>query len=127
MRKLLTGLAALLYSAALASGCADKAAAPTPALFVDRQGITSANVSYDNYIGLLINSRCRTCHNPASELRTKPALEAWVNEKTYANAARHSVKIVGSIVQNNMPIARPLPAEEKALLQAWLDRGAPEK
>lgn len=127
MRRLLLGLGALLYGAALTTGCADKAAEPAPALPVSRQGITSANVSYDNYVGLLINSRCRTCHNPASDLSTKAALDAWVNEKTYANAARHSVKIVGSIVQNNMPTARPLPAEEKALLQAWLDRGAPQK
>lgn len=98
-------MAALRCSAVLAFGCAGKAAAPAPARFVDRPGTTSANASCDSYAGLVINSRCRTCHNPASELRTKPALEAWVNEKTCATAARHSVKISGSTMQNNGPTA----------------------
>ena len=127
MKRPLTWLAVLLYGGAAAGGCSDKAGVPAPATVVDRQGITKANVSYDNYIGLLINTRCRTCHNPASDLRTKPALEAWVNERTYANLYRHRVKLVASIVQNTMPIARPLVSQEKELLQAWLDRGAPEK
>ena len=127
MRKILPWLAGLLYSGVATTGCADKAAAPAPAPFVDRQGMTEANVTYNNYIGPLINTRCRTCHNPASALSTKPALDAWVNERTYANAARHRVKLVASIVQNTMPIARPLPQPEKELLQAWLERGAPEK
>ena len=127
MKQFIPAFLSFLYGAVLATGCGGKAAAPVPAAVVSRQGITADNVSYDNYIGLLLNTRCKTCHNPASDLSTKPALEAWINERTYANAAGHGSKIVGSIVQNNMPIARPLVGEEKALLQAWLDRGTPEK
>ena len=127
LTRLLLGAAGSCCAGIVGSSCADKAAEPTPATVVSRQGITSDNVTYDNYIGLLLNTRCKTCHNPASSLSTKAALDAWTNERTYRNAADHSLKIVASIVQNNMPIARPMVGEEKALLQAWLDRGAPEK
>ncbi len=127
MKRPLLWLAVLVYGGAAATGCADQAPAPAPAAFVDRAGIRKDNVSYDNYIGLLLNTRCKTCHNPASPLSTKPALDAWTNEKTHANAARHSRQIVTSVLQNAMPIARPLPVEEIELLRAWLDRGAPEK
>ena len=127
LKRTLLSFGALLYGWALASGCAEKAAEPAPAAVVSREGITADNVTYDNYIGLLINTRCKTCHNPASEYSTKPALDAWVNEKTYANAASHGIKIVGSINENTMPVSRPLVAEEKALLLAWLNRGMPQR
>lgn len=127
LTRLLLGAASVCWVGSVVSGCADKATEPAPATVVSRQGITPDNVSYDNYIGLLLNTRCKTCHNPASSLSTKAALDAWINEHTYRNAADHSLKIVASIEQDNMPIARPMVAEEKALLQAWLDRGAPEK
>lgn len=70
----------------------------------------------DNCTGLLLNTRCKTCHNPSSHFCTKGALDARANEHTYRNGADHSVKIVTSIEQNNMPIARPMVSEEKALL-----------
>lgn len=127
LTRLLLGAAGVGWAGLVASGCADKADEPAPATVVSRQGVTPANVTYDNYIGLLLNTRCKTCHNPASSLSTKAALDAWTNEHTYRNAADHRLKIVASIEQDNMPIARPMVAEEKALLQAWLDRGAPEK
>lgn len=127
MKKLFITAGALAYGAVLAASCADHAPAPAPLAAVDRTGITNDNVSYDNYIGRLINTRCKTCHNPASELSTRPALDAWVNERTYLNAADHSLKIVTSIEQNTMPVARPMPQAEKELLRAWLDRGAPKE
>lgn len=125
--RLLLGVAGVCCAGALATSCADKADVPVPAAVVSRQGITPGNVTYNNYVGLLLNTRCKTCHNPASSLSTQPALDAWTNEHTYRNAADHRTKIVASIGQDNMPIARPMVVEEKELLQAWLDRGAPEK
>ena len=116
----------LVAGGLLGGSCGERAAEPTPLPAVPTQGITPANVTYDNYVGLLLTTRCKTCHNPASALSTKPALSAWVNQKTYANARDNGVKIVASIGDDQMPVARPLPATEKELLYAWLKRGMPQ-
>lgn len=91
---------------------------PEPPANLGNTEVTAANVTYSNYIGNLLTTKCGTCHSGGIGGWTFSGLE--------------SVKSRAANVQNvtlvtmTMPKGGSLTAKEKELLKAWFDRNMPQ-
>ncbi len=65
----------------------------------------------------VLETRCRTCHGAS------PRFGAPMSLVTPADVRARPVK--QRIADGTMPPSGPLPASERAILEAWIDRGAP--
>jgi len=82
--------------------------------------ITTANVTYSNYVGNLIQTKCSGCHGPNGEGNSTWAFtgyESVKNDNRIKNA---------TLVTMRMPKGGSLSAKEKELLAAWFDRNMPQ-
>jgi hypothetical protein len=103
--------------------CSKKADLVTsPANFVP-PGVTADNVTYTNYVSIILKNNCSTCHGLDGS-----AAHYWYNDNTYSNASANGRRIMETIVENSMPPVprKPFSQEDKALLIAWINRGTPE-
>ena len=94
----------------------------SPANFVPL-GVTTDNVTYTNYVSIILKNNCSTCHGLEGS-----AAHYWYNDNTYTNALANGRRIMETIVENSMPPVprKPFSQEDKALLIAWINRGSPE-
>ncbi len=108
----------------LCLGCSKKGDRIISSATLVPAGVTIKNVTYDNYVYKLLKDNCSTCH-----AKEGSAGLFWLNENTYTNAAQFAVRIKETIVENSMPPPprKPFSDADKALLQAWVDRGSPRK
>jgi|GEM_PF-6253872 len=83
---------------------------------IDAEGAGgSVAVSYKDDIVPLLTKSC-SCHTSGA---IAPALDTYANVKAAAAASE------AAIDDGSMPIAGPLPADEEALFEAWVNAGAP--
>ena len=103
--------------------CSKKADQVTgPANFVPK-GVNTDNVTYTNYVSIILSNNCSTCHG-----RGGSAAHYWYNDNTYLNASANGRRIMETIVENSMPPVprKPFSQDDKTLLIAWINRGSPE-
>ncbi len=82
-------------------------------------GVTTENVSYNNYVGALLTTKCNSCHGPGGADRG-----FWAFNGIQSVTAEPRVK-TNTLVTMTMPVGGSLTAREKLLLTAWYDRGMP--
>jgi len=81
------------------------------------------SATYTKKIKAIIDAKCATCHSPAG------GPTGGVNLTTYAEVSGKSSRInARALVEGTMPQtgSPQLTADEKALIQCWLDKGTPE-
>ncbi len=79
---------------------------------------TSTTVTFDNYIKTNILNTCTGCHGTRGGVSYSG---------TYADLFAKKSKF-NSVIQNgSMPEGNPFSSADKTLVQAWIDRGAPER
>jgi uncharacterized membrane protein len=85
--------------------------------------VNVSNVTYSNYIHLVLKNNCSTCHGT-----TGSAAAFWINTNTYENAVQYGVRIKETIVEGSMPPPprSPFSQADKNLFTAWIKRGMPE-
>jgi hypothetical protein len=116
-------IASLLVCVCFFISCSKKAdQVISPANFVP-QGVTTDNVTYTNYVSIILKNNCSTCHGLDGS-----AVHYWYNNNTYDNAVLNGRRIMETIVENSMPPVprKPFSPADKALLIAWINRGSPE-
>ena len=81
-------------------------------------------IDFDRDVAPLLSRRCLDCHRGATPeggldlSRRSEAMEAIAPGKANASALWRRVR------DHKMPPGKPLPADEKAILRAWIARGA---
>lgn len=113
-----------LFLVVVLCGCAyDKAEEITPA---PKDCATPAVVSYAQSISPILDRNCRSCHNPG-QLTAGVDLEDFTVLKKYVNNGI----LMGNI--KHLPGYKPMPYGgtklsdcDIALLQKWVDAGAPQ-
>ncbi|SEM19811.1 hypothetical protein SAMN05661044_04538 [Olivibacter domesticus] len=99
----------------------DQAAEPEPQPPGGNE-VTAENVSYNNFTGALLQTKCSGCHSSGGGGSSK-----WTFSD-YASVKDNGVRINNVVlVTGTMPIGGSLTANEKALLKAWFDRNMPEQ
>jgi mono/diheme cytochrome c family protein len=91
-----------------------------PATPTGPTAVTTANVTYTNFAGALFQTKCNNCHGPNGALKSIwlfSGLPSIKNDARVANAV---------LVTKTMPKGGSLTANERELLQAWVDKGMPE-
>jgi mono/diheme cytochrome c family protein len=114
----------LLWIGILQAGCYKKVADPVASTdtFIPA-GVTTANVTYTNYVAIVLKNNCSTCHGKGGS-----ADSWWLNTNTYQNAADCGERIVETVVTGSMPPVprKPWSAADRKMMQAWLDKGMPQ-
>lgn len=82
--------------------------------------VTAANVTYSNFAGALFQTKCSSCHGPNGPMKGVWALNGLASIKNDARVAN------AVLVTKTMPKVGSLTANERELLQAWVDKGMPE-
>lgn len=98
----------------------DQAASPEPES-PDNEEVTVENVSYNNFVGVLFESNCSSCHAPQGSASGRWAFSGYASVRD--NAARINNVV---LVTRTMPLGGSLTARERTLLQAWFERNTPE-
>jgi len=112
---LLAAITALLF--ACSKRQAEELKPATPA---GPTAVTTANVTYTNFAGALFQTKCNNCHGPSGAIKSIwlfNGLASIKNDARVANAV---------LVTKTMPKGGSLTANERELLQAWVDKGMPE-
>lgn len=87
----------------------------------DGGNVTAGQVSFATVMSEVIAPKCLECHSSAGGNR------GGVNLETYAAVKAEVTAIRATIANDSMPLNRaPLTANQKALLNKWIDAGAPE-
>lgn len=81
--------------------------------------VTTANVSYSNFVGTLLTTKCNSCHGPNGSVKVVWAFTGLQSVTTDARVKN------ATLVTMTMPKGSTLTAKEKELLTAWYDRGMP--
>ena len=81
--------------------------------------VTTANVSYNNFVGTLLTTKCNNCHGPNGSIKIVWAFTGLQSVTTDARVKN------STLVSMTMPKGSTLTAREKELLTAWYDRGMP--
>ncbi|MGV3762479.1 hypothetical protein [Parapedobacter sp.] len=83
--------------------------------------VTAANVTYTNFVGSLLQSKCSSCHTGAGE-----GTPYWVFSGF--NSVKENIDRINDavIVRRVMPKNGSLSTRERELLKAWIDKGAPQ-
>jgi len=84
--------------------------------------ITANNVSYENFVGSLIQNKCSACHAAGGEGASQWTFSDYISVKNNGARINNAVLVTGI-----MPQTGSLSSNEKALLKAWFDRNMPEK
>lgn len=105
------------------AGCGKDNNGPTPDPPSPPGGgsVTVENVTYANFVGALLQSKCSSCH-----AGTGPGTVKWVfsgYNSVKDNLARVNDMV---IVRKLMPQNGSLSARELELLKAWIDKGGPQ-
>ncbi|MGM9474776.1 hypothetical protein ACS5PU_00040 [Pedobacter sp. GSP4] len=109
---LLTVFAALLFACSKKQAEELKPTGPTP--------VSTANVTYSNFVGALFQTKCANCHGPNAPIRT-----VWLFNGLAS--VRSDTRIANSVlVARTMPKGSTLTVNERELLQAWFDKNMPE-
>ncbi len=77
-----------------------------------------ANLTFPNVLKNVIQTACFSCH-------ATPSNAAGVNLETYENVFANRASIASAIQSGFMPRNRSFSAEQRALILAWLESGAP--
>ena len=108
----------LLFTASL-TGCGKDQAEnvePNP----EGSDVTASNVSYSNYVGKLLESRCNSCHNVGGSGSSKWTFSGIESVKSNSDKIKNVV-----LVTMTMPMGSSLSAKERELLDAWFKRNMP--
>jgi uncharacterized membrane protein len=118
-----SGCCIVICSLALLVSCSKKGDAVANVPNFVPNGINDGNVTYNNYIHLVLKNNCSTCHGKEGS-----APQYWFNNNTYANAAQYGTRIMETIVEGSMPPAprKPFSDADKNLFKAWINRGSPQ-
>jgi len=84
-------------------------------------GVTAENVTYTNFVGALLQSKCSSCHAGSGPGTVKWVFSGYNSVKD--NLARVNDMV---IVRKLMPQTGSLSAREMELLKAWIDKGGPQ-
>lgn len=105
------------------STCGKDSPAPDPPGSGGNGGdqITVSNVTYTNFVGGLLQSRCSQCHTGSGE-----GVVLWTFSG-YSSVVSNIDRINNAVVVTRiMPQDAPLSAQQLQLLKAWIDKGAPQ-
>ncbi|QNL49875.1 hypothetical protein H8S90_24800 [Olivibacter sp. SDN3] len=105
----------LLYSCSK-----DQAASPEPEP-PEGNEVTVENVSYNNFVGALFESKCGSCHASGGGASGRWTFSGYTSVRDNASRINNVV-----LVTRTMPIGGTLTTNERSLLQAWFDRNTPE-
>ncbi|WP_257658053.1 hypothetical protein [Parapedobacter lycopersici] len=83
--------------------------------------VTAENVTYDNFVGSLLQSKCSSCHTGNGEGTSLWTFSGY--NSVSANLARINDVVV---VRRIMPKNGSLTNRELDLLKAWIEKGAPQ-
>ncbi|ARS41443.1 hypothetical protein CA265_17990 [Sphingobacteriaceae bacterium GW460-11-11-14-LB5] len=114
---LLATITALLFACSKKQAEELKPETPTPN---GPTPVTTANVTYTNFSGALFQTKCNSCHGPNGAMKSVWALNGLASIKNDARVAN------AVLVTKTMPKGGSLTTNERALLQAWVDKGMPE-
>lgn len=109
---LLATITTLLFACSKKQAEELKPAGPSP--------VTVANVTYTNYAGALIQTKCGGCHGPNGGGKSEWLFTGYTSVKS-EDRVMNSV-----LVTRRMPRGGSLTASERELLQAWFDKKMPE-
>lgn len=119
-----SGCLLLLFSSIIYTGCYKHKADPvtSTATFIPA-GVTTANVTYTNYVAGVLKNNCSTCHGKGGS-----ADSWWLNTNSYLNASEYGERIVETVVSGSMPPVprKPWSQADRDMMQAWLDKGMPQ-
>ncbi|MFC3198906.1 hypothetical protein ACFOET_14885 [Parapedobacter deserti] len=105
------------------TGCGKDKDSPAPEPPPGNGGgeVTEENVSYTNFVGSLLQSKCSSCHTGSG-----PGTSQWMfsgYNSVKDNLARINDVV---IVRKVMPQNGSLSNRELNLLRAWVDKGGPQ-
>lgn len=101
-------------------GCSKDNDSPTPEP-PGGDDVTVENVTYSNFVGSLLQSKCSSCHTGNGEGTALWTFSGY--SSVSANLARITDVVV---VRRIMPKNGSLSNRELELLKAWIDKGAPQ-
>lgn len=104
------------------AGCGKDNNAPTPEPPPPGGGdVTVDNVTYANFVGALLQSKCSSCHAGSGEGTVKWVFSGYSSVKD--NLARINDMV---IVRKLMPKNGSLSVNQLELLKAWIAKGGPQ-
>lgn len=83
--------------------------------------VTAENVTYTNFVGVLLQSKCSMCHAGSGEGTPYWTFSGYNSVKDNIDRINDAV-----IVRRIMPKTGSLSTRERELLKAWIDKGAPQ-
>jgi uncharacterized membrane protein len=83
--------------------------------------VTADNVSYNNFVGKLLQSKCSSCHAAGQQASSNWAFSGFNSVKN--NGERISQAV---LIARTMPMGGSLTSEERTLLESWFKRNMPE-
>lgn len=83
--------------------------------------VTVDNVTYANFVGNLLQSKCSNCHTGSGPGTTRWVFSGYTSVKDHLDRINDVV-----IVRKIMPQNGSLSNRELELLKAWIDKGAPQ-
>lgn len=122
MKKHLCALAIIAAFIGVLYSCSkDQAAAPEPQPPSGNE-VTADNVSYNNFTGTLLQTKCGGCHSSGGGGSSKWTFAGYASVRDNGARINNVVLVTGT-----MPVGGSLTANEKVLLKAWFDRNMPEQ
>lgn len=115
----------------LFAGCGEKM---DPTQVIDLAGFqdfaslgdsAQGGISYQT-VRPILDQRCFACHASTVQGGARQGAPVGVDYDTYAKAKAHGPSGNAWIQGGGMPPGAPMPAQERALFQAWIDAGMPE-
>jgi len=83
--------------------------------------VTVENVTYNNFTGKLLETKCNSCHASGGTGTSKWTFSGYASVKSNADRINNAV-----LVTKTMPMGGSLSAKERELLDAWFKRNMPE-
>lgn len=83
--------------------------------------VTAENVTYANFVGNLLQSKCSSCHAGSGEGTAYWIFSGYNSVKENIDRINDAV-----IVRRIMPKTGSISTRERELLKAWIDKGAPQ-
>lgn len=83
--------------------------------------VTAGNVTYANFVGGLLQTKCGSCHAGSGEGTPHWVFSGFSSVKDNIDRINDAV-----IVRRVMPKNGSLSTRERELLKAWIDKGAPQ-
>jgi len=99
----------------------DSGPTPDPPGNGGSDGVTIENVTYANFAGALLQSKCSSCHAGSGEGTPYWTFSGYSSVKENIDRINDAV-----IVRRIMPKTGSLSTRERELFKAWIDKGAPQ-